>query len=167
MNEADIFDFARELTPRLILQSRLLATAESCTGGWVAKSLTDIDGSSQWFDCSIVSYSNTSKQALLGVDSIVLDQYGAVSQAVVEQMVLGLLDRCDANLGISISGIAGPGGGADAKPVGTVWIAWATPGTLIESICFQFGGNRRAVRLQAVFEALKGVERFLVSDANC
>lgn len=166
MNEADIFDLIRGLAPQLMLQNRVLATAESCTGGWVAKSLTDVDGSSQWFDCSIVSYSNFSKQALLGVNPTVIDQYGAVSQAVVEQMVLGLLERCDANLGISISGIAGPGGGSDEKPVGTVWLAWATPGKLIESVCFQFDGDRDAVRLQAVFEALEGVERFLASDVS-
>ncbi len=166
MNETDIFNFIQKLAPQLIRQGRVLATAESCTGGWLAKFLTDIDGSSQWFDCSIVSYSNASKQALLGVDSTALDQYGAVSQTVVEQMVLGLLDRCDANMGISISGIAGPGGGTDGKPIGTVWIAWATPDALIESVRFQFDGDRNAVRLQAVFECLKGVERFLISSAD-
>jgi len=166
MNETDIFDLIRKLTPLLTRQSRVLATAESCTGGWLAKFLTDTNGSSQWFDCAIVSYSNTSKQALLGVDSGVIDKYGAVSQAVVEHMVLGLLDRCNANIGISISGIAGPGGGTDEKPVGTVWLAWAIPSMLIESACFQFDGDRDAIRLQAVFEALKGVERFLSSGTG-
>jgi len=164
MNEADIFNLVQRLAPQLIEQRKMLASAESCTGGWIAKSITDMDGSSLWFDCSIVSYSNTSKQELLGVKSATLDHYGAVSQPVVKEMVLGLLDRCCANMGISISGVAGPSGGTDDKPLGTVWIAWATPGVLIEAMRFQFDGDRNAVRLQAVFEALNGVQRLLLEN---
>ena len=164
MNETDIFKRVQQLAPQLINQSKMIATAESCTGGWVAKSITDLDGSSQWFDCSVVTYSNTSKHELLGVNQNTLDNYGAVSQPVVKEMVLGLLDRCSANIGISISGIAGPGGGGDEKPVGTVWIAWATPGILIEAMRFQFKGDRNEVRLQAVFEALAGVQRLLLEN---
>jgi len=161
MTENEITTILTQLAPSLIKQNRIIATAESCTGGWLAKSMTDIDGSSQWFDSSIVSYSNQAKVDLLGVKQVTLDAYGAVSQAVVKEMVLGLLDRSNANIGISISGIAGPGGGSEDKPVGTVWIAWAIPGKLIETVCFQFKGDRNQVRIQAVVEAFKGVQRLL------
>jgi len=164
MDQQSITKLALELAPRLIENNKVLATAESCTGGWIAKTLTDIDGSSQWFDCAIVTYSNKAKVNLLGVQELALDSHGAVSQSVVKEMVLGLLDRSDANIGISVSGIAGPGGGTQNKPVGTVWIAWAKPGQLIEAVRFQFKGDREAVRLQAVYEALKGIERLLVDQ---
>ena len=163
MNQQLLSALAQELAPKLITESRVLATAESCTGGWIAKTFTDIDGSSQWFDCSIVTYSNQAKVNLLGVNPATLDHYGAVSQPVVKEMVLGLLDRSDANIGISVSGIAGPGGGTESKPVGTVWIAWAKPGQLIEAVRFQFKGDREEVRLHAVYEALQGVKRLLVN----
>jgi len=163
MNQQLLSSLAQELAPKLITENRVLATAESCTGGWIAKTFTDIDGSSQWFDCSIVTYSNQAKVNLLGVNPTTLDHYGAVSQPVVKEMVLGLLDRSDASIGISVSGIAGPGGGTESKPVGTVWIAWAKPGQLIEAVRFQFKGDREAVRLQAVYEALQGIKRLLVN----
>ena len=149
------------IAPELIKQRRVISSAESCTGGWVAKSVTDFDGSSQWFDSAIVTYSNKAKVELLGVQQQSLDTHGAVSQPVVKEMVLGLLDRCNANIGVSISGIAGPGGGSDDKPVGTVWLAWATPGVLIEAARFKFKGDRNQVRMQAVVEAFKGVQRIL------
>ena len=161
MTENEITKILTQLAPMLIKQNRIIATAESCTGGWLAKSMTDIDGSSQWFDSSIISYSNQAKVDLLGVKQATLDAYGAVSQAVVKEMVLGLLDRSNANIGVSISGIAGPGGGSEDRPVGTVWIAWAIPGKLIETVCFQFKGDRNQVRIQAVVEAFKGVQRLL------
>jgi len=151
------------LAPELINQKRIISSAESCTGGWVAKTVTDFDGSSQWFDSAVVTYSNNAKVGLLGVQQQTLDDHGAVSQPVVKEMVLGLLDRCDANIGISISGIAGPGGGSDERPVGTVWLAWATPGKLIEAARFRFEGDRNEVRMQAVVEAFKGVQRILKS----
>ncbi len=162
MSDNKILNIVSQLSLQLIKRNKIIATAESCTGGFIAKSLTDIDGSSQWFECSVVSYSNQSKIDLLGVQQHTLDQYGAISQAIVKEMVLGLLDRCNANIGISISGIAGPGGGTKEKPVGCVWIAWATPGVFIEAIKCQFSGDREAVREQAVIEALKGVERILL-----
>lgn len=164
MNQQNLTELALKLAPELIKNNKSIATAESCTGGWIAKTLTDIDGSSQWFDASIVTYSNQAKMNLLGVKQNTLDNSGAVSQPVVKEMVLGLLDRCNANLGISVSGIAGPGGGSDKKPVGTVWIAWAKPGQLIEAMRFQFKGDREQVRVQAVYEALKGIERLLLDN---
>ncbi len=161
INEAEIATLLKSLAEQLIKRGIRVACAESCTGGWIAKAITDLDGSSQWFECGIVSYSNQAKQDFLGVPESVLEEYGAVSQPVVKEMVLGLLDRCQAQLGVSISGIAGPAGGTAEKPVGTVWIAWARPGQLIESIRFQFDGDRQQVRLLSVYEAIKGMQRIL------
>lgn len=161
MTENEISELISHLVPELIKQNKVIASAESCTGGWISKSLTDFDGSSQWFDCSIVTYSNQAKRELLGVQQQTLDTYGAVSQPVVKEMVLGLLDRCGASIGISISGIAGPAGGTEDKPVGTVWIAWAKSGVFIEAVKFQFDGDRDEVRLNGVYQAIKGVERLL------
>jgi len=161
MTNPDIKQTALKLSETLSSKKMVLSAAESCTGGWIAKSVTDIDGSSQWFDCSIVTYSNQSKINLLGVKSETLDDHGAVSQPVVKEMVLGLLDRSNAGIGVSVSGIAGPGGGTNNKPVGTVWIAWAKPGQLIESIKYQFEGDREQVRIQAVDAAMHGVVRIL------
>lgn len=155
-----------DLAPRLIERQLKLATAESCTGGWVSKCITDLDGSSLWFDCALVTYSNQAKINLLGVQGDTLSAHGAVSQPVVKEMVLGLLDRCEADLGLSISGVAGPGGGTDNKPVGTVWIAWARPGMLIEAMRFQFNGNREQIRLQAVYESIQGIQRILNDTAQ-
>ena len=161
MNEKELQQFTRDLGLALIDQKITMATAESCTGGWVSKVITDIDGSSSWFECALVTYSNRAKQELLGVSKDTLDQHGAVSQAVVKEMVLGLLDRCDAGIGVAISGVAGPGGGSQDKPVGTVWIAWAKPGKVLEALKFNFDGNREAVRRQSVEEALTGIKRLI------
>lgn len=161
MNEKYLLEQAIHLSSQLIEQCKVISTAESCTGGWIAKIITDIEGSSAWFESSIITYSNQAKIDLLGVNQSTLDINGAVSQPVVKEMVLGLLDRCSADIGISISGIAGPGGGTEDKPVGTVWIAWATPGLLVEALRYQFKGDRNQVRMQAVAEALRGIQRIL------
>lgn len=160
LHEADITALLNTVASQLLAANQRVASAESCTGGWLAKAITDLDGSSQWFECSIVTYSNQTKQDFLGVSSESLEQYGAVSEAVVKEMVQGLLQRCMADIGVSISGVAGPGGGSLDKPVGTVWIAWAK-NAQIKTTKFQFEGDRREVRLQAVYEALKGVEDLL------
>jgi len=159
--EEDISSTLQELARQLIDTRQSIASAESCTGGWIAKSITDIDGCSQWFDSAIVTYSNNAKVGLLGVSQQTLDTHGAVSQPVVKEMVLGLLDRCAANLGVSVSGIAGPTGSSEGKPVGTVWIAWARPGVFIEAVRYRFKGDREQVRLQAVHTALQGFLRIL------
>lgn len=161
MNEKYLLEQAIHLSSQLIEQCKVISTAESCTGGWIAKIITDIEGSSAWFESSIITYSNQAKIDLLGVNQSTLDINGAVSQPVVKEMVLGLLDRSSADIGISISGIAGPGGGTEDKPVGTVWIAWATPGLLVEALRYQFKGDRNQVRMQAVAEALRGIQRIL------
>ena len=134
-----------------------VTAAESCTGGWIAKTLTDIPGSSTWFEYGFVSYGNNAKQTLLGVSQETLDTEGAVSQAAVDAMVMGALGASGAEYGIAVSGIAGPGGGSAAKPVGTVWLAWAGPAGVPVSEHFQFDGDRDMVRRQAVSAALTGL----------
>ena len=157
MTESKIIELIETLALQLVTQHKMIATAESCTGGLVSKLCTDLSGSSQWFDCGITTYSNQSKINLLNVSASTLDTHGAVSQAVVREMVIGLLNTSTVDIGVSISGIAGPSGGDEKKPVGTVWIAWATSGSLVEEVLFQFEGNREQVRLQAAYEAIKGI----------
>jgi nicotinamide-nucleotide amidase len=148
---------AREVGVQLLESKRRLVTAESCTGGWIAKLCTDIAGSSEWFDCGFVCYSNAAKARDLGVAQKLIDSEGAVSDAVVRAMAEGAIARTGANVAIAVSGIAGPGGAVPGKPVGTVWFALAhkvedrleCQGHLI-----QFDGNRDAVRRQAVQYAL-------------
>lgn len=141
----------------------MLVTAESCTGGWIAKMLTDIPGSSGWFDCGMVAYSYEAKQALLGVHPQTLEQHGAVSRETVIEMVSGALVHSGAHLAVAVTGIAGPGGGTPEKPVGTVWIAWKRRGGYPRAEVFRFAGDRDAVRRQTVAAALEGLARHMQS----
>jgi nicotinamide-nucleotide amidase len=134
-----------------------LVTVESCTGGFVAQSLTAMAGSSAWFECGFVTYSNRSKQALVGVPVRLIERYGAVSLEVAEAMVHGAIGRTGAQAGLAITGIAGPDGGSAEKPVGTVFIAWQVPGTAPVGQRFSFAGDRAAVRHQSVAAALEGL----------
>lgn len=134
-----------------------LATAESCTGGGIAVALTDVPGSSEWFDRSFVTYSNQAKQDMLGVQGRTLEENGAVSEATVREMAEGALQRAGVELSVAVSGIAGPGGGSPAKPVGTVWLAWAGEGLETRAECFHFEGDRTAVRDQAIRAGLQGL----------
>jgi nicotinamide-nucleotide amidase len=144
----------------LLRQSGLkLAVAESCTGGWIAKVLTDIPGSSDWFERGFVTYSNEAKQEMLGVPASILRQSGAVSAETVSAMVAGALGHSHADLALAVSGIAGPGGGSVEKPVGTLWLAWGRRGADCHCVLQQFAGDREAVRRQAVRSALRGVTR--------
>jgi nicotinamide-nucleotide amidase len=151
---ADLLQLAKRLATALQRRDELLATAESCTGGWVAKICTDVVGSSTWFERGFVTYSNQSKQELLGVSADTLKRYGAVSEQTVREMVIGVLANSHAQWALAISGLAGPGGGSMEKPVGTVCFAWAGPGgwSLARRCCF--GGDRQAVRRQSVAMAL-------------
>jgi nicotinamide-nucleotide amidase len=148
---------ARCLGDALFAREWRAATAESCTGGLIAASLTDIPGSSAWFDRGFVTYSNAAKRELLGVQPDTLAGHGAVSEAVVREMAEGALARSDSQLAVAVSGIAGPGGATPEKPLGTVWLAWAGPGMATRARCFQFDGDRQAVRRQAVEAALQGL----------
>lgn len=164
--DAELLALGRHAGDRLMAAGLTVATAESCTGGWIAKALTDPPGSSVWFDCGIVSYSNLSKQSLLGVQGSTIEREGAVSEAVVREMVIGLLERADADVGVAVSGIAGPDGGTDDKPVGTVWVAWATASD-VESDLLDLSNEETAkidrdwVRRQTVICALEGIDRLL------
>ena len=139
----------------------MLATAESCTGGGVAQAITDMAGSSAWFERGFVTYSNLSKQEMLGVLDATLDRYGAVSEAVVREMVEGALHHSHAQVTLAVSGIAGPGGGTQDKPVGTVWFAWGMRHGAIHAQRHQLAGNRSEVRAQAVRIALQGIIELL------
>ncbi len=146
-------------------QKLIISTAESCTGGLIAAVCTDLAGSSVWFDRGFVTYSNEAKQDLLGVTEETLLGQGAVSAATVAQMAQGALARSKATIAVSVSGIAGPGGGSLDKPVGTVWLAWASEGFGHRTRHFMFGGNRADIRRQAVTEALRGLLACIVSEA--
>jgi len=147
----------------MVLENRKLtiATAESCTGGWVAKVLTDRAGSSSYVLAGLVTYSNETKRALLGVTEPSLTQHGAVSEPVVREMVAGALSTTGASVAVAISGVAGPGGGSEDKPVGTVWFAWGSSAVDTEAVVEYFSGDRDEVRRQAVLFALQGVRGFL------
>ena len=156
-DDANLAVLARRVAAALDNPARTLATAESCTGGWIAKLLTDIPGSSAWFDGGFVTYSNAAKTAMLGVSEGLLAEHGAVSREVVEAMAASARQRTHGQFAAAVSGIAGPGGGTPAKPVGTVWFAWAGPDSALHSELRQFPGDREAVRRQAVAVALEGV----------
>ncbi|MBG0790678.1 MAG: CinA family protein [Desulfovibrionaceae bacterium] len=145
-----------ELGECLRVENNVLATAESCTGGLLASTLTDTPGSSEWFAGSVVAYSNEVKAGLLGVPREVLDEHGAVSEPVVRAMAEGVLKAVGAQVSVAISGIAGPGGGTPEKPVGTVWMAWAWPGGS-RARRYDFSGTRTQVKEQSVMTAVNGL----------
>ena len=138
-----------------------LVTAESCTSGWIAKTLTDAPGSSAWFDSGVAVYSYEAKQALLGVQASTLEQFGAVSRECVVEMVSGALTRSGASLAVAVTGIAGPSGGTEDKPVGTVWIGWKQRGNYTVAEVFHYEGDRDEVRRRAVWQALTGLRELL------
>jgi nicotinamide-nucleotide amidase len=140
---------------------QMLVTAESCTGGWIAKTVTDVAGSSDWFDCGLAAYSYEAKQRLLGVRAETLEHFGAVSRETVLEMVSGALVHSGSTVAVAVTGIAGPGGGTDDKPVGTVWIAWKRRGGYPQAELFHFEGDREAVRRQTVAAALRGLEAII------
>jgi nicotinamide-nucleotide amidase len=135
----------------------MLATAESCTGGWVGEAVTAISGSSEWYERGFITYTNIAKQEMLGVSQETLGAYGAVSEETAQEMALGALRHSHADVAVAISGIAGPTGGTPNKPVGTVCFAWATQNGALYHEKYLFPGDRREVRQQAVTMALEGV----------
>ena len=145
------------LAAALVARGERIATAESCTGGLIAKLCTDLAGSSAWFERGLVTYSNQAKHDLLGVPNAVFDTQGAVSQACVLAMVEGLLRHSPADWSVAVTGIAGPSGGSADKPVGTVWIGWARRGQPGETQCHRFAGDREAIREQTATVALAGL----------
>ena len=161
--QQELYELSETVGERLMRYGDSLVTAESCTGGLIAKLLTDVPGSSAWFDRAYVTYSNPSKVGMLGVEASILESDGAVSEAVVRQMAAGALGDSGASVVIATSGIAGPGGGSADKPVGTVWVAWGRVGQSHHATRLLFNGDRNHIReltaqfaLQAVLGELSG-----------
>ena len=155
--DADIGGLALRLGELARERGVVVATAESCTGGLVAGAITAVAGSSAWFDCGFVTYSNAAKSALLGVPPEVIERSGAVSEATARAMAAGALARSDATLAVAVTGIAGPAGGTAEKPVGTVCLAWAARDGAVEATTLHLSGDREAVRHASVAAALDGL----------
>lgn len=156
----DVISLATQVGRALQAKGLLLATAESCTGGGVGQAITEVAGSSEWFDCGFITYSNASKTELLNVPAALIAQFGSVSEEVAGAMAEGALANSNAHVTLSTTGIAGPGGAVPGKPVGTVCFAWARDDhTFTER--HVYSGDRQAVRQQTVAHALKGLLRFL------
>lgn len=160
-SDADLLAQARALGAAALVARQSMVTAESCSGGWIAKILTDVAGSSEWFEAGMVAYSYEAKQGLLGVRPETLMRHGAVSEETALEMVSGALIHSGATLAVAVTGIAGPGGGTPEKPVGTVWIAWKRRGGYPRARRFHFDGDREAVRRQTVEAALDGLAELL------
>lgn len=153
---------AQDLGNRLLDLDLTVTIAESCTGGGAAAAITDIAGSSEWFEMGFVTYSNKAKCEMLGVQPSTLERYGAVSEHTVREMAAGALERSGASVAVAVSGIAGPTGGSAEKPIGTVWLAWASkdkPAGL--ALCHRFHGERVEIRNQAVMALLRGTIEYL------
>jgi nicotinamide-nucleotide amidase len=149
-----------DVAERLLASGRQLVTAESCTGGWIAKACTDLPGSSRWFRGGAVVYGNELKTSLLGVQPETLSLHGAVSEPVVREMAVGALERLGGDMAVAVSGVAGPDGGSPDKPVGTVWFAWAIRDRAainLRTALEHFAGDRATVRRLAVDRALAGL----------
>jgi nicotinamide-nucleotide amidase len=162
VSDPQLYELAERVGHKLRAAERRIVTAESCTGGWVAKALTDVPGSSQWFECGYVTYSNAAKIRDLGVSAATLERFGAVSEQAVREMAEGALRVALANVALAVSGIAGPDGGTPGKPVGTVWFcAAARQGTAADVIAEEqlFEGDRAAVRSRCVQHALRLILR--------
>lgn len=162
MND-DPEDLTQRLARQLLAKQQCVCTAESCTGGLIAKTFTDLAGSSDWFERGFVTYSNAAKSEMLGVPASLIEDYGAVSEAVANAMAIGALRHSAADFAIAVTGVAGPGGGSAEKPVGIVWIALASADHL-EAQCHQFDGDRAAVR-EATLVA--GLEKLIERVGAC
>jgi len=152
----ELFGIAEQLGRLLKSKNKKIVTAESCTGGWIAQTITEISGSSGWFDRGFVTYSNAAKIQMLGVKPSTLEKYGAVSAETAQEMVTGALVNSDADCAVAVTGIAGPDGGTEEKPVGTVFIAWKWKNGNTEVLKKQFSGTRHQIRAQTVKIAIEG-----------
>ncbi len=157
MKESRIDRLTEQLAEALRSKGWRLACAESCTGGWICKSCTDLAGSSDWFDRGFITYSDAAKTDMLDVEPEVLQEHGAVSATVARQMAQGALRSAGVEAAVAVTGIAGPDGGTAQKPVGTVWFAWAIKGEATSSECRHFRGGRESVRRQTVTHAMLGL----------
>jgi nicotinamide-nucleotide amidase len=157
ISHQELILLANELGKQLLKSGGVIATAESCTGGWIAQVITEVPGCSAWFDCSFVTYSNAAKIEMLGVKPETLARYGAVSRETALEMVAGALARSHATLAVAVTGVAGPDGGTTETPVGTVYIAWQKKGEKVRVERNGWAGNRHQVRAQSVRRAILGV----------
>ena len=155
--DQNLYELAAQVGNALRARNQMLAVAESCTGGWIGKVITDVAGSSKWFDCGFVTYSNTAKSEILGVQEATLAKHSAVSAETVIEMAMRTLACSRADIAVAVSGIAGPDGGGPQKPVGTVYLAWALRSGLMQTQVCRFAGDREAVRRQTVAMALQGI----------
>ncbi|MDO9047189.1 MAG: CinA family protein [Methylobacter sp.] len=158
--EPELFELAEQLGRLLKASGKKIATAESCTGGWIAQTITEVPGSSVWFDRGFVAYSNIAKVQMLAVSPPTLEKYGAVSAQIATEMAAGALAYSDADVAVAVTGIAGPDGGTPEKPVGIVFIAWAHKNGAAKVVRKQFTGNRRQIRAQTVKSAVEGMWLF-------
>ncbi|MGE5492772.1 MAG: CinA family protein [Actinomycetota bacterium] len=166
ISQADLEALANRLGSVLRSRREWLATAESCTGGWVAQCVTAISGSSTWFDRGFVTYSNEAKVDMLGVPETTLERHGAVSEATARAMAQGALEKSRADWALAITGVAGPTGGTADKPVGMVCFAWAQRDGGCEALTAHFTGDREQVRAQSVRQALTGLLSRLAADTR-
>jgi nicotinamide-nucleotide amidase len=156
-SDSDLEALVERVAQLLSAREARLATAESCTGGWIAKCLTDRPGSSAWFEYGFVVYGNDAKQSMLAVDPEILERHGAVSQEVAQAMAVAARAVSGADMSVAVTGIAGPDGGTPDKPVGTVWLAWLGPGSRATCHHEHFVGDRDEIRRQTVAAALDGI----------
>ena len=160
-NSQTLTSIAQQLGEMLCKKNAKLTTAESCTAGGISEAITAVSGSSQWFEFGFVTYANSAKQQLLGVSKEALDEYGAVSEQVVKQMAQGAIKQSQADYAIAVSGIAGPDGGTQDKPIGTVWVCWQTP-TRSWTQQLMLSGDRQAVRTAAIKKSLQQLLQHLI-----
>lgn len=165
MTDEKLFELAHRVGAALKSRGLMMATAESCTGGWIAQAVTAVPGSSEWFERGFVVYTYIAKREMLGVKPETLEQHGAVSQETVREMTAGALERSHAQVAVSVSGTAGPTGGMPQKPVGTVCFGWGVKDGVVQVVTRHFKGDREAVRRQAVVFALERVLGVLGADA--
>ncbi len=157
MNNAELYQLAQQTGILLKQQGLMMASAESCTGGWLGQTVTSVPGSSTWYERGFVTYSNISKQQMLGVCTATLTKYGAVSEPTAQEMAAGAITHSNAQVSCSITGIAGPGGGTTNKPVGMICLGWAIKNSLAVCNTQYLNGDRNTIRHQAVVIALQGI----------
>lgn len=162
--DADLTALAVEVGQALAGAGLMLATAESCTGGWIGRAITSVSGSANWFERGFITYSETAKREMLGVPADVLEQHGAVSEPTARAMAEGALANSHAQVALAVTGIAGPTGGSERKPVGTVWFAWAAQGRPTHAVLHRLNGDRESIRRESVAIALRGLIELLTRD---
>ncbi|MDH5551927.1 MAG: nicotinamide-nucleotide amidohydrolase family protein [Nitrosomonas sp.] len=166
MTDQKLFLLAKKLGDILMQRGIMLASAESCTGGWIGQTITAIAGSSRWYERGFITYSNLSKQEMLGVDERLLNKFGAVSEQIALEMAAGAISYSHAQLSIAVTGIAGPGGATEGKPVGMICHGWAIKDGSVKSAVCLLEGDRESIRRQAVAIALQGAIDLLHEEIN-